>query len=239
MSGERLDDLKRFYELTGKLGETVGGARVLAECNGRLQWPRRGVYFHRGSIFRLIVGTALITKHGHNFPTWDDRTVKASADIRVGEMALEREVSKTIGAMQFLWLGVDDEPGYESARGYIERNAIALLSNFEKEPIDPPSSDWLGHQCSRERVRKSGIWNQNHVDERYDPAFLDKLEALIGVHRSVHRSQRLVGGENEPQVATFEDGTQCVVNFPHILLHEHLFILGQQKVDAGRTGVDL
>jgi hypothetical protein len=45
MSIERLDDLKRFYELTGKLGEAIGGARMLAECNGRWNWPRRGVYF--------------------------------------------------------------------------------------------------------------------------------------------------------------------------------------------------
>jgi hypothetical protein len=45
MSGERLDDLKRFYQLTGKLSQAVGGARVLEECNGRSGWPRRGVYF--------------------------------------------------------------------------------------------------------------------------------------------------------------------------------------------------
>jgi hypothetical protein len=81
--------------------------------------------------------------------------------------------------MRFLWLPVDDEPGEGSARSYIERNAIALLSNFDKDPIDPPSAGWLGHKCDRERVRKSGLWNQNHVDEGYDPAFLNKLEALI------------------------------------------------------------
>lgn len=140
---------------------------------------RSGGGNHRGSIFRLIVGTALIARHAYDFPTWDDRTSKASADIRGAEAALEREVSKTIGAMRFIWLPVDDEPGAGSARGDIERNAIALLSNFGKEPIDPPSPAWLGHMCSRERVRQSGLWNQNHVDEQYDPAFLGRLEALI------------------------------------------------------------
>ena len=80
--------------------------------------------------------------------------------------------------MPFLWLEIDDEPGPDSLRGYIERNAIALLSNYGKEPLDPPSGEWLGRLCDRERVRNSGLWNQNHVEERYDPAFLDTLERL-------------------------------------------------------------
>ena len=77
------------------------------------------------------------------------------------------------------WLAIDDEPGTESLRGYIERNAIALLSNFDKEPLDPPSNGWLGHSCNRERVRKSGLWNQEHVKEAYDPAFLSHFDRLI------------------------------------------------------------
>lgn len=81
--------------------------------------------------------------------------------------------------MPFLWLAINDEPGPDSLRGYIERNAIALLSNYGKEPLNPPSGNWLGRFCNRERVRTSGLWNQNHVDEQYDPAFLDTLERLI------------------------------------------------------------
>ena len=99
------------------------------------------------------------------------------------EKTLECEVSQVICAMPFLWLTIEDEPGAQSLRGYIERNAIALLSNFEKEPLDPPSADWLGHSCNRELVRKSGLWNQNHVDEAYDPAFLDCFETLVSEMR--------------------------------------------------------
>jgi hypothetical protein len=99
--------------------------------------------------------------------------------VRAAENALECEVTKVICAMPFLWIAVNDEPGVESLRGYIERNAIALLSNFEKEPLDPPSGGWLGHHCNRELVRKSGLWNQNHVDEAYDPGLLDPLEKLV------------------------------------------------------------
>jgi hypothetical protein len=74
---------------------------------------------HRGSIFRLIVGTAPITRDDHDFPTWGQKN-DAPADIRAGEIALEREVSQTIGAMPFLWLEIDDDAGPSSCRGYIE-----------------------------------------------------------------------------------------------------------------------
>ena len=113
-----------------------------------------------------------------NFPTWGNGS-SAPRDIRDSELHLEKATSKLIGIMPFLWLGIDDEPGPDSLRGYIERNAIALLSNSDKEPFDPPSSGWLGHRCNRERVRTSGLWNQNHVDEQYDSAFLNKLEQLV------------------------------------------------------------
>lgn len=229
MNKARLDDLKRFYKAVDALSTAAGGPRMLAACNAKLGWPKRGVYFfmedgelrshtgagprivrvgthalktgsqttlwkrlsqhrgrassgsgnHRGSIFRLIVGTALIEKHGYEFPTWDNRRASAPAEIRAAERVLECEVSKTLGAMRFLWLGVDDEAGPASKRGYIERNAIALLSNFGKEPIYPPSPSWLGHHCNRPRVKASGLWNANHVDEQYDTKFLGELERLV------------------------------------------------------------
>ncbi len=81
--------------------------------------------------------------------------------------------------MPFLWLAVEDEAGRGSRRGYIERNAIALLSNYGRHPIDQPSSSWLGHHCNREKVRASGLWNSNHVNEDYDPAFLGVLTRLV------------------------------------------------------------
>jgi hypothetical protein len=140
---------------------------------------RSGGGNHRGSIFRLIVGTALMEREGHGCPTWDDRRSAAPADIRAGELLLEREVSKTIGAMPFLWLDIGDEPGEASERGYIERNAIALLSNYGREPIDPPSPHWLGRYCNRPRVRESGLWNANHVDERHDADFLNRFEQRV------------------------------------------------------------
>ena len=38
---------------------------------------------------------------------------------------------------------------------------------------------WLGYDCDRERVGSSGLWNWRHVDEQYDPTFLDQLESPV------------------------------------------------------------
>lgn len=134
---------------------------------------------HRGSIFRLLIGEALIARgviagadswgHGSNAP----RAVKAT------ERQAEKQVSRYISAMPFLFLAVPDNPGPDSQRGYIERNAIAMLSNYTTAMIDPPSPQWLGISSTRERVRRSGLWNSNHVDEDYSPAFLNVLGELI------------------------------------------------------------
>jgi hypothetical protein len=45
MSDKRLQGLVTFYSLLDELGKKVGGARTLASCRGRMQWPARGVYF--------------------------------------------------------------------------------------------------------------------------------------------------------------------------------------------------
>jgi len=81
--------------------------------------------------------------------------------------------------MSFLWLGIDDQPGPDSLRAVIERNAIALLSNHERAAVDPPSPGWLGHSSDRPLVRRSGLWNQRHVEEAYDPTFLDVFQKII------------------------------------------------------------
>ena len=59
--------------------------------------------------------------------------------------------------MPLLFLGVKDEPGPASERGFIERNAIALLSAFPRAAPDPASTGWLGRSSDRERVRISGL----------------------------------------------------------------------------------
>ncbi len=158
--------------------KTGSGTKLWTRLSQHRGQARSGGGNHRGSIFRLIVGTALIKRNGHLFPTWGKGS-SAPRDLRQDELPLEQSVSKVIGAMPVLWLAINDEPGPDSLRGYIKRNTIALLSNHDKDRIDPASENWLGGCCNRKRVKTSGLWNQNHVNEQYDPAFLDTLETLV------------------------------------------------------------
>lgn len=141
--------------------------------------PRGGN--HRGSIFRLHVGTALL--EAGKWPaeirsTWSIGST-ARSDVRRTEYPLERAVSEYIGNMPFLWLAVDDPPDAGSDRGVIEAGAIALLSNLGRPPIDPPAATWLGRYASRDSIRKSGLWNVNHVADTPREDFLAALDRHI------------------------------------------------------------
>lgn len=168
------------------------GTHAVSEGSQTTLWNRlrnhrgaqRGTYAdggnHRGSVFRKRVGEAIIEREGRHeaYPEWGVGS-SAGRDRRLQELPMERRVSDYIRDLPFLWVGIDDEPGADSDRAYLERNAIALTSNFQRDAIDPRADTWLGHHCPAEKIRQSGLWNINHVDERYDQSFLDTLAAYI------------------------------------------------------------
>ncbi len=151
---------------------------------------------HRGSIFRLLVGEALITSGAcPQCSSWGVKgdIGRASAQLCIDRAALaaaeqpvEAAVSDYLGRLPFLWLPVEDAPGPNSLRGLIERNVIALVSDLNQENIDPPSQSWLGRYSGRDKVRFSGLWNQRHVDEDYKSTFLDTLESAIDQSEGHH-----------------------------------------------------
>ena len=167
------------HALTTKSRSTLW--RRLAQHRGT---ARTGGGNHRGSIFRLLVGIALARRdHMALPPSWGKGNNPGAAGRQLGisranvkraEVELEAHVSRYIGTMPFLWLNVGDAPGPESERGVIERHAIALLSGHRE-----PAVTWLGLHSDRERVRRSGLWNNEHVDESWDPSFLDLMEKWI------------------------------------------------------------
>jgi hypothetical protein len=229
---ERRAALDEFYGQLAALEAAVGGKRILSECDGRMDWPQRGVYFffedgqfredgitprvtrvgthalrpsrstlwgrlsqhkgnvgglmpgggnHRGSIFRLHVGTALLTTG--DWPdlvraSWGSGST-AKGDIRELEYPLEAAVSRHIGAMPFLWVAVGDEPNNCSARGVIEAGAISLLSNLGGPVVDSPTGSWLGHRADRYAVRSSGLWNVDYVRKAPTIEFLETLSNHI------------------------------------------------------------
>ena len=131
---------------------------------------------HRGSIFRLIVGDALMRRNPEwAIPGWGNGNT-APRETREAEIPHEARVSDHLGKMTLLFVSVPDAPGPQNARGFIERNAIALLSGCR----DKPSADWLGRHSSREPVRQSGLWNSNHVGEDCDPAFIARFAEFVG-----------------------------------------------------------
>ena len=169
------------------------GTHALAAGSGSTLWNRlyqhrgpmrSGGGNHRGSIFRDLVGRALINRDALDYPDWGkrDRHGSASREIREHERSLEKAVSKIMGEMHVLWLAVEDEPGPGNRRESIERNAIALLSNYSREALDPPSEGWLGLDCPKDMVTRSGLWNQRDVEEEHDRAFLPVLERLVEEH---------------------------------------------------------
>lgn len=140
----------------------------------------RGSGNHRGSIFRLHVGKALMARSRDCVSSWGKgstvpESVRNSASARTAEFKLEQLVSQTIGSMRVRWIEINDEPGADSARAEFERNAIALLSS-EEGGLDNSSKIWLGRWSAEPGIRKSGLWNLNHVGGAYDRSFFRLLD---------------------------------------------------------------
>lgn len=134
-----------------------GGASLSSRLRGHRGDLKTGGGNHRGSIFRLLVGAALAERDpGLRVDTWG-RGSSAPRDVRAREDGLERRVSRVIGALPMLWLAIDDPPGPKSLRGYVERNAIALLGGRSGAAPDAPSPGWLGRYCPCPIVRLSGL----------------------------------------------------------------------------------
>ena len=144
---------------------------------GRVGGRHPGGGNHRGSIFRLHVGTALLARD-NAFPeaaaTWGHGS-SAPREVRDREVALEQAVSRHIGDMHVVVLDVPDRHD----RAAIERGCIALLSNHDRPAVDPPSPHWLGHQTDRHAIRSSGLWNVNHVTEPPDAGVLDLVASPL------------------------------------------------------------
>ena len=223
----RLDQIKAFYAILSALERKLGGPRNLLECNGRMNWPRRGVYFffeegeerlqsgcglrvvrvgthavrtdnkttlwsrlyqhrgplskedgdHRGSVFRRHLGFGISNRNPSlECESWEEDDYPDTPRLQEKEYALEVAVSSYIRRMPLIWLKVDDWPSPKSKRSYIEKNTIALLSNWRKQAIDPASQNWLGRQSPKEEIRQSGLWNYDYVDASCDSGFLDLLE---------------------------------------------------------------
>ena len=128
---------------------------------------------HRSSVFRLHVGCSLMNAGlVPVVPSWG-RSVRSGEEV-LHERVVEREVSRYLSNLRVLVVSVPGGSDKSNDRAYIEQNLIALVSN-QCRPLDPPSSLWLGLHSDKIEIRKSGLWNVNHVSQGVDPGFVDAL----------------------------------------------------------------
>ncbi len=138
-----------------------------------------GIGNHRSSIFRLHTGRSLINAKlqpaigSWGLPSPDQKKLKA-------EQVLEQAVSKYLAGLYVVIISVPGVSDKTNDRAYVEQNLIALVSNGCK-PLDPPSYDWLGLKSAKAEIRKSGLWNVNHVEQQVDLEFLDILDQYVSV----------------------------------------------------------
>lgn len=138
---------------------------------------------HRGSVFRLLLGQALIRRDNISIPQPGNWAIGSSApaEIRQAERNMEIEVSNYLNNMPFVWLAV---PKLED-RKEIEEYCIALLSNYNQTvPFNPPSADWLGRFSPNTFITNSGLWNSRNVADHPDgfamPGFINnRVRPLI------------------------------------------------------------
>jgi|AntDeeMetageno50_2_1112565.scaffolds.fasta_scaffold00806_10 hypothetical protein len=173
----------------GTVGVANGSSNTLW---GRLRQHRgnqRGKYAgggnHRGSIFRLHVGRALIEREGlhEQYPHWGTKHADWPEDVetefvREQEHSLEQRVSDYIGTLPFLVLDVPGEPGPKSDRALIEQRLISTFS-FYHRTHNLGSDDWLGVDSPKPEIYKSQLWNINHVEGFSDPTVVHEVEEYV------------------------------------------------------------
>jgi len=93
MSEQRLNHLTRFYSILDTLEQNIGGAKKLADCSGRMNWPKRGVYFFReagemraegGEGPRIVRVGTLALKTGGGTKLWGRLSAHQRARQRCG-----------------------------------------------------------------------------------------------------------------------------------------------------------
>lgn len=177
--GERLPSGEHRVVRVGTHALTSTSRTTLWNRLSQHRGNRSGGGNHRASIFRRHVGSALIGRDGSRdglLEAW--LAPSRSPAWATREAEVERRVSEYVGRMPFLWLPVPTKAHGDSDRGFVERNCIALLSGAS-DTLKAPSRTWLGYHAVSPKVRASGLWNVNHVDESYDPAVLDLIRDLV------------------------------------------------------------
>ncbi len=185
----RREDVVRFYEILDDLEQRVGGRRRLEECDGRMGWPNRGVYFFfeegevrstSGTGPRVVrVGTHAVSA-GSRTTLWDRlRTHRGS--LKTGGGSHRASVFRLLVGAALgerhpelncpTWRKRNSAPkGVREAEHELER---AVSRHIRKMPFlwvgvdDPPSKDSLRAHIERNAIALLSGWGsgaQSTVD---------------------------------------------------------------------------
>ncbi|MDO8605487.1 MAG: hypothetical protein Q7R40_03020 [Phaeospirillum sp.] len=153
-----------------------------ATLRGRLRnhlGPAHEIGNHRGSIFRLHVGRAMLeAAAGHaSLPSWGEGQ-NAVPSVKALEAEHELAVSRYLQELEVVLIEIDDEPGKDSVRASVEAQLIALCSEAML-PIDCPTGDWLGLKSVGAPIRQSGLWNIRGAGGKYDPVGAGSVSSIV------------------------------------------------------------
>ena len=160
--GHRIADTIRFYELLARLERRVGGVRTLETCDGRMEWPRRGVYFF--------------------FEEGEERSGSGHGPrvVRVGSHAL------TENSRSSLWSRLSQHRGSARSGGGNHRGSIFRLivgAALAGHGDAPPPSTWgigsdLGAAARRLRMDRASVRDGEADLERRVSAYIGRMSFL-------------------------------------------------------------
>ncbi|MHB1356091.1 MAG: hypothetical protein ACYCZF_08975 [Anaerolineae bacterium] len=167
-------------------GETAHGTdRIVRigthDSDGRLAARLEELFIRENkdrSVFRKNIGRALLSSMGDPFlKQWDiDRTKKTVRDNPLRQVdpkklqQTERKVTLRIQG-SFSFVVVPTTAGIDRHR--LEAGLIALVASCSE---CRPSTNWLGLQSPSAKIRESGLWQVQHLDD--EPVSIETLELL-------------------------------------------------------------
>jgi hypothetical protein len=164
-----------------RIGTHAVSAGSRATLKNRLRThlgTKDGLGNHRGSVFRLHVGQALIARDGlsDRFPSWGKGQSATRATIEQ-EASLEKQVSSYLAKLMVVYIPIPGLASKNSMRATVERHLIALFTE-NWSMIERSSAQWLGRWSSRPQIAHSGLWNVRCVGETADLRMVEVAERL-------------------------------------------------------------
>lgn len=146
-------------------GETVGGFKRIVrvgKAEKSLLTRLRQHFVNEdkdGSIFRKHIGRALLQKNNQSQAVIDKWNTKGEKNSDI-----EKEVTEELKKFSFCCITLPTQKEISK----LEQTLIEILSIYnrlykEQNGADIFSKNWLGKYCSNEKVKTSGLWNDEHV----------------------------------------------------------------------------